>query len=390
MVAAGARRNADPQPAESHGALSARAIGRHEAARHDRPGARLQSRPPDRRRADDGARRDRPGADPGAHRRAAAAPPRRPSSTSATTSSLVRRICDRVAVMYAGQIAEIGETGQLFEQSAAPLHARPARRRSRRRRTPRKAGGDRGHRAGARRAAALVPLRRALPLRGGRLLDGRPAARADGVGGHTRPCFIHHSARRDAASGPPTRGGTLTWRRADSVGRRTSRRRADFVLSVRGLEKYFPIKEGAAAAGRRACAGRRRRELRHPPRRDARPRRRERLREDDPRPLRQRARAIRPAAPSISACRSGVAIRLDAAPRRAGSGSDRGASTRSSRRSRRVYRIDLITRRRPGGDTGATAKSCSRIPSPRSIRATSSGTSSAARFASIARRPAPS
>ncbi|HEX2256407.1 MAG TPA: ABC transporter ATP-binding protein, partial [Afifellaceae bacterium] len=34
--------------------------------------------------------------------------------------SLVRRICDRVAVMYAGRIAEIGSTGQIFRDPRHP------------------------------------------------------------------------------------------------------------------------------------------------------------------------------------------------------------------------------------------------------------------------------
>ena len=44
--------------------LSAPAVRRHEPARDDRHGDRLQSAPPDRRRADHGARRHHPGADP--------------------------------------------------------------------------------------------------------------------------------------------------------------------------------------------------------------------------------------------------------------------------------------------------------------------------------------
>ena len=44
--------------------VSAPALRRHEPARHDRHGARLPAEAPDRRRADDGARRDHPGPDP--------------------------------------------------------------------------------------------------------------------------------------------------------------------------------------------------------------------------------------------------------------------------------------------------------------------------------------
>ena len=45
-------------------AFPASAVGRHEPARHDRHGDRLPAQTAHRRRADDGARRDDPGADP--------------------------------------------------------------------------------------------------------------------------------------------------------------------------------------------------------------------------------------------------------------------------------------------------------------------------------------
>ncbi len=53
----------DSEPAGAHEGLPASVLGRHAAASHDRHGAREQPRPSDRGRADDGARRDRPGAD---------------------------------------------------------------------------------------------------------------------------------------------------------------------------------------------------------------------------------------------------------------------------------------------------------------------------------------
>ena len=54
--------------------LSAPALGRAAPARHDRDGARERARPVHRRRADDGARRHRAGADPEAPRRNESAP----------------------------------------------------------------------------------------------------------------------------------------------------------------------------------------------------------------------------------------------------------------------------------------------------------------------------
>ena len=55
-----------PQPAAARARLSAPVLRRHAPARHDRHGAVLPAQAPDRRRADHGARRHHPGADPGA------------------------------------------------------------------------------------------------------------------------------------------------------------------------------------------------------------------------------------------------------------------------------------------------------------------------------------
>ena len=63
---------------------------RHAPARDDRHGAALRSRAPHRRRADDRARRDDPGADPGALARAPARARDSRSSSSRTTSASSR------------------------------------------------------------------------------------------------------------------------------------------------------------------------------------------------------------------------------------------------------------------------------------------------------------
>ena len=63
-----------PEPALAPRCLPAPALRRHEPARHDRHGDRLQPAPADRRRADHRARRHHPGADPRSSAAAAARP----------------------------------------------------------------------------------------------------------------------------------------------------------------------------------------------------------------------------------------------------------------------------------------------------------------------------
>ena len=64
-----ARRRAHHRAGPSHGAISARAFRRHEAARDDCHGAFLPPQSADRRRTDDRPRRHCPGADPDPHAR---------------------------------------------------------------------------------------------------------------------------------------------------------------------------------------------------------------------------------------------------------------------------------------------------------------------------------
>ena len=71
-----ARPGRHPERERAAARLPAPVLGRHAPARDDRDGARLRAEAADRRRADDGARRDDPGADP--------RPAARRSSRSAT------------------------------------------------------------------------------------------------------------------------------------------------------------------------------------------------------------------------------------------------------------------------------------------------------------------
>ena len=110
--------------------LPAPVLGRHAPARDDRDGALVRAEAPDRRRADDRARRDDPGADP----RAAPAPPRELGMALILIThdlGVVAGIVDRVNVMYAGHIVETAPVDGVVRRPAPPLHPGPDGARSR-------------------------------------------------------------------------------------------------------------------------------------------------------------------------------------------------------------------------------------------------------------------
>ena len=213
------------------------------------------------------------------------------------------------------------------------------------------------------------------PLAAGRgrsrdgLLHPSPAAGAVGERpSYARRDTVMAAAHRDAARGAAP-GAT------------------DHVLSVRGLEKYFPIKEGAlqrVVGHVRAVDG---------------------VSFDI-----RRGETLGLVGESgcgkttLGRCVSGLsdptggAVYFDLAaggaraarshPRHSGSGAQRGGAPKRLAAIGGAATASTGSAATRGAVSAATARSCSRIPSPRSIRAISSSTSSAGRSASIARRPA--
>ena len=167
----------DPLARDAARRVSAPALGRHAPARHDRHGAGLRSQDPDRRRADHGARRHHPGADP----RPAARPARahghghhadhpRSRRGGRARASRHRHVCRPHRRGGAGRPAVRRPAASLY---ARPPGLDPAAGQRRRRAADR----HRGRRAQSLRPAAGLPLQPALPT-GRRALQGRAACPA--------------------------------------------------------------------------------------------------------------------------------------------------------------------------------------------------------------------
>jgi oligopeptide/dipeptide ABC transporter ATP-binding protein len=250
--------------------LSAPALGRHAPARDDRDGARLRAAPADRRRADDGARRHHPGADPRPDRDAAGGSG---MAVILITHDLgvVAEIADRVLVMYAGQCVEAGSARDLFRDPQHPytaglLAAIPAGNRARVARLPAIKGAPPPLSAARPPGCTFRPRCARAYEPCGALPD---LAARTGEAGHLDRCWL---PPRESALSPPRcarrgRPRSDCGRRARAAGRGP---RAGQALP------------GARARARRprphsACG--RRRLFRDPPRRDAGPGWRIRLRQ---------------------------------------------------------------------------------------------------------------
>ena len=112
---------------------------------------------------------------------------------------VVAETADRVAVMYAGRIVEVGSGAVDLRQPSASVHPRPAGVDARR--IARPAEGHRRHRADARSAPAWVRLQPTMPrsLRARARLPRRPStssAAAPLQAAHTARCYLlDHAAR---------------------------------------------------------------------------------------------------------------------------------------------------------------------------------------------------
>ena len=106
-------------------------------------------------------------------------------------------ICDRVAVMYAGQIVEQGTLGQIVRYAGASLCARAARLHRARRQTRPAAGDHSGYAALARQGAGQLLLRAALQRCAAALHRGPAAECAGWLGPHRQMFSGGAAAARD-------------------------------------------------------------------------------------------------------------------------------------------------------------------------------------------------
>ena len=290
-----------------------------------------------RRRAHDRARRHHPGADP----RAAA-----PRSSSELGMAMlfvthdlgvVADICDRVSVMYAGQVVEQAPVDELFARPAPPVHRGPASASM----PQAAAAGERlrGHPgqsspspAGCRSAAAST---RAAPTPQDRCADG---AGRRSPGRRRQRCV---ALRAPASSSSPERHRRCTSRPTPpSRARRAAPRRSA------GCASEFPVRSGRPAPARSATCG----------------------------PSTASTSTSRRARRSASSARAGRASRRPAgcaaAPHRAHRGVGRPSTARD---------VTELTGRGPARGRGRRCRWSSRTRTRRSTRCRRSPTSSASR-----------
>ena len=201
-----------PDPERRLEVLPARVLRRHGPARHDRDGPRLRAGAAHRRRADDGARRDDPGADP----RPAARPPRAARDGDHPHHPRPRASWPRCATAWRSCTPARSSSNrrrELFRRPAPPLHrgligSIPVWATSATSwRHPRQ-------RAQPHRPARGPPLRPALPRpgRGGRTLAPDHHPELLPIERARSPVLAVARRRGQAADGPPSRRGPVAMR----------------------------------------------------------------------------------------------------------------------------------------------------------------------------------
>ena len=159
--------------------LPASVLRRDAPARHDRDGARLQAEAPDRRRADDGPRRDDPGADPQSAARARRRGEHRDDPHHARPRCRRRHV--RAGERDVRRDVHGDGRGRASSSRARATRTRSGSSRASRgsTRRARQAAADPGEPARHARAAGRLPVPAALPVRGRVVEPGGAAARRD-------------------------------------------------------------------------------------------------------------------------------------------------------------------------------------------------------------------
>ena len=186
---------------------------------------------------------------------------------------VVADMADRVLVMYAGKRGRVRHARRGLLRPAAPLHVGPAWTRSRAPGMTEKSElcPIKGQPPSLIDVPARLPVPSALPVRAGRLPHRGAGAAATVDGGHGAAChFAGRGRLRPRVLARARAGGGVTMERS-AVGHATS---SSTSRSQQGV---------LASRARQQGEGRRRRQLRRAPGRDARPRRRVGLRQVDDR-----------------------------------------------------------------------------------------------------------
>ena len=245
--------------------VPARVLGRHAPAGDDRDGAHQRPAAADRRRADDGARRHHPGADPAPARGACSEEFGMAMIMITHDLGVVAEVADRVNVMYAGEVVESGTLDQIFYDPQHPytwglLGSLTRIDRPRTARLAQIAG----------QPPSLIALPAGMPFpqprartRSSKLHADAAARAASRPGGPLGPLLAVAGAEADAARDRGRRDRARGSRRMTRVraGRRgargdTPRRRrpsardrgdpacGEAILEVDHVVKHFPIKAG--------------------------------------------------------------------------------------------------------------------------------------------------